>query len=244
MASSNAARIAALQEQIDAIGGGMARKRARLPFGCREIDDRIGGGLSFGAIHEVAGGGVDAVNGAAAALFAAGIASRAKGPVVWCYVRDDLFFPALAQVGLDMDRVIFVQSDNEEGVMDNAEEAISFGGVSVVVSELVRLPMVASRRLHLAAERKGTMGLIIRRWRRQTEATDYGQPTASATRWRVSIIPSEPLPVVCVGRPRWMVELMRARAGECFNVLVGACDEQGRLEVVGSNQLMDEARSA
>ncbi|WP_421581153.1 ImuA family protein [Shinella sp. M31] len=244
MASSNAARIAALQEQIDAIGGGVARQRVRLPFGCREIDDRIGGGLSFGAIHEIAGGGSDAVNGAAAALFAAGIASRANGPVVWCYVRDDLFFPALAHVGLDMDRVIFVQSDNEEGAMDNAEEAISFGGVSVVVSELVRLPMVASRRLQLAAEKKGTMGLIVRRWRRQSEATDYGQPTASATRWRVSIIPSEPLPVDGLGRPRWMVELMRARAGECFNVVVGACDDQGRIEVVKDNHGLDHARFA
>lgn len=68
MASSNAARIAALQEQIDAIGGGMARKRARLPFECREIDDRIGGGLSFVSIHEIAGGSSHAIYGAAATL--------------------------------------------------------------------------------------------------------------------------------------------------------------------------------
>lgn len=244
MASSNAARIAALQEQIDAIGGGVARKRARLPFGCPEIDERIGGGLPFGSIHEIAGGGSDALNGAAAALFAAGIAARTKGPIFWCHVRDDLFVPALAHVGLDMNRVTFVQSDNEEGAMDSAEEAISFGGIPVVVTELVRLPMVASRRLQLAAEKKGTMGLIIRRWRRHTEATDYGQPTASATRWRVSVLPSEPLPVAGVGRPRWMLELMRARAGECFDVIVGGCDGQGRLEVVGGNHSLDKARSA
>lgn len=244
MASSNAARIAALQEQIDAIGGGVARKRARLPFGCREIDERIGGGLSFGSIHEIAGGSGDTINGAAAALFAAGIAARTKGPIFWCYVRDDLFVPALAHVGLDLNRVIFVQSDNEEGAMDSAEEALGFGGVSVVVSELVRLPMVASRRLQLAAEKKGTMGLIVRRWRRQSEATDYGQPTASMTRWRISVLPSEPLPVAGVGRPRWMLELMRARAGECFDLIVGGCDGRGCLEVVRDDRSRDHARYA
>ncbi len=31
------------------------------------------------------------------------------------------------------------------------EEALSFGGLEAVVAELVRLPMTASRRLHLAA---------------------------------------------------------------------------------------------
>ena len=44
------------------------------------------------------------------------------------------------------------------------------------------------------------MGLVVRRWRRQSEAKDYGQPTASTTRWRVSVLPSEPLPVAGVGR--------------------------------------------
>jgi hypothetical protein len=45
--------------------------------------------------------GTDAgtVDGAAAALFTAGIAARTKGPIVWCLTRPDLFFPALAQVG-------------------------------------------------------------------------------------------------------------------------------------------------
>ena len=50
--------------------------------------------------------------------------------------------------------------------------------------------MTASRRLQLAAERSGTIGIALRRWRRQTEAADFGQPTAAVTRWRVSALPS------------------------------------------------------
>jgi len=222
--------LAELQERIDQIAGGSAKKRPTLPFGVDEIDARLpGGGLAYGCTHEIAGGGSDAVTGAVSSLFAAGIAARTKGPVIWCLHRPDIFAPALQQVGLDMGRVIFVESDKEEMVLENAEEALRYGGLGAVVAETVRLPMVASRRLQLAAEQTGTLGLIIRRWRRQTEATDYGQPTASVTRWRVSSMPSEPLPVPGVGRPRWMVELMRSRAGEAFDVEVAACDDKGRI---------------
>ncbi|MER9203460.1 hypothetical protein NKH74_30555 [Mesorhizobium sp. M0933] len=40
--------------------------------------------MVFGGLHEVAGGGNGAVDGAAAALFAAGIAARTVGKVLWC----------------------------------------------------------------------------------------------------------------------------------------------------------------
>ena len=67
------------------------------------------------------------------------------------------------------------------------------------------------------------------RWRRQSEAKDYGQPTASTTRWRVSVLPSEPLPVAGVGRARWLAELMRVKAGECCEFELGAPDAAGRM---------------
>jgi protein ImuA len=39
--------------------------------------------------------------------------------------------------------------------------------------------MTASRRLQLAAEQSGTIGIAIRRWRRPTEVADFGLPTAN-----------------------------------------------------------------
>ncbi|MBX5272626.1 damage-inducible mutagenesis protein [Rhizobium sp. NLR17b] len=224
--------ISDLRERIASMQGAQARRAGCLAFGVPEIDAVLpGGGLAFGALHEFAGGGSGTVDGAAAALFVAGIAARTKGPVVWCLTRPDLFFPALAQVGLHPDRVIFVESDREEDVLANMEEGLSFGGLGAVVGELVRLPMVSSRRLQLAAERTGTMALVVRRWRRQTEANDFGQPTASTTRWRVSVMPSEELPVPGVGRAQWFLELMRVKAGECAEFLVRACDDKGRIHL-------------
>lgn len=224
--------VAKLREEIEHLEGTATRKKTVLPFGVEDIDCCLpNGGLSYGAVHEFAGGGTGTVDGAAAALFAAGIAARTKGKIVWCLTRPDLFFPALAQAGLHHSRVVFVEADKEEDVLASLEEGLSFGGLGAVVGELVRLPMTASRRLQLAAEKTGTMGLIVRRWRRQTEASDFGQPTASSTRWRVSVLPSEELPVPGVGRPRWFIELMRVKAGECAEFIVGACDASGRIDL-------------
>lgn len=224
--------LADLRERIASLERGAAKRRGCLPFDVPEIDAVLpGGGLAYGALHEFAGGGSGTVDGAAAALFAAGIAARTRGQVVWCLTRPDLFFPALAQAGLHHNRVVFVEADKEEEVLASMEEALSYGGLGAVVGELVRMPMVASRRLQLAAEKTGTMGIVVRRWRRQTEANDFGQPTASTTRWRVSVLPSEELPVPGVGRARWFLELMRVKAGECAEFSVGACDEQGRIHI-------------
>ncbi|MGZ2487763.1 protein ImuA [Rhizobium pisi] len=232
MSAARAHVIADLRERISSIESHAVKKVGCLEFGVPEIDAVLpGGGLAHGALHEFAGGGAGTVDGAAAALFVAGIATRTTGPIVWCLTRPDLFFPALAQVGLKADRVIFVESDKEEDVLANMEEALAFGGLGAVVGEIGRLPMTASRRLQLAAEKTGTMALAVRRWRRQTEANDFGQPTASTTRWRVSVRPSEELPVPGVGRPRWFLELMRSRAGECAEFLVGACDDKGRIHL-------------
>ncbi|NYT30551.1 ImuA family protein [Rhizobium sp. WYCCWR 11128] len=224
--------ISNLRDRIQHLEGAIARPKSVLPFGVREIDERLpGGGLAYGAIHEFAGGGAGAVDGAAAALFVAGIAARTKGKVVWCLARPDLFAPALAQVGLHPDRVIYVEAIREEYVLEACEEALRFGGLGAVVAEMVRLPMVASRRLQLAAEGSGTIGLVIRRWRRPTEAGDFGHPTAATSRWRISVLPSEPLPVPGIGRARWLAELIRIKAGESADFILEACDGQGRLSI-------------
>ena len=74
--------------------------------------------------------------------------------------------------------------------------------------------MVASRRPQILAESSGTIGLAVRRWRRQTEAVDFGMSTAALMRWHVTVLPSAPPVVLGVNRARRHVELIRSRAGE------------------------------
>ena len=107
-----------LREKIRRIEVGNRRAAEVLPFGLPEIDLRLpGGGLAMGALHEVAGGGNGAIDGAAAALFTAGIAARTKGQILWCVIRQDLFAPAIAQVGLAADRVIYVEATDDKTVL-------------------------------------------------------------------------------------------------------------------------------
>jgi len=61
------------------------------------------------------------------------------------------------------------------------------------------------------------------------QAADFGQPTVAVTRWRVSALPSAPLPVPGIGRARWRLELVRCHGGESACFEVEACDAQGRL---------------
>ena len=107
-----------IRERVARLEGAVARRRTVLPFEIKEVDRVLpGGGLALGSLHEVAGGGNGAIDGAAAALFAAGIAARTRGKVLWCVTRPDLFAPAIAQAGLPPDRVIYVEAGDEKSIL-------------------------------------------------------------------------------------------------------------------------------
>src|SRR5262249_2527817 len=77
----------------------------------------------------------------------------------------DLFAPALAQAGLLPDRVIYVDTGDEQSALACFEEGLRHGALGAVVAEVAKLSMTASRRLQLAAEGSGVIGIAIRRWR-------------------------------------------------------------------------------
>lgn len=232
MSSDGRASLADLRRQIAGIECLHSRLRTVLPFHVPEIDEKLpNGGLALAALHEVAGGANGAVNGAAAVSFAAGIAARTSGKVLWCYIQPDLFAPALAASGLSEDQVVFFQAEDEATLLGGFEEALKHGSLSAVVGEVAGLSRVASQRLQLAAESSGTMALVVRRWRRPVDARDFGHQTAAFTRWRVTELPSSPLPVRGTGRPRWQLELMRARGGESADFEVEACDDKGLVAI-------------
>ena len=162
----------------------------------------------------------------------AGGLARMDGPVLWCLRQRDLFAPALAGVGLHPKRVIYAEAGDEKSVLTVLEDGLRHGGLAAVVGEVGGLAMTASRRLQLAAEEGGTTAFAVRRWRTPAAAADYGQPTASVTRWRVSALPATREVVVgLMGRPRWLVEMMRCRGAQACEWELEACDEKGRLAV-------------
>lgn len=232
MPASNPATLADLKARIRRLESADGRDRTFLPFGVREIDQRLpGGGLALGALHEIAGGGSGAIDGAAAAAFCAGIAGRTGGQVMWCVTRSDLFPPGIAQAGLPPERLIRISVEDDKSILLAFEEGLRHGSLSAVIAEVGRLDMTASRRLQLAAESTGTLALALRRWRRETDVVDFGQPTASQTKWRVTEALPQALSVAGVARARWDVELIRVKGAECADFLVEACDEQGFISI-------------
>ena len=140
-----------------------------------------------------------------------------------------MFAPGLACAGLSPDRVIHAHATCDHDVLLAMEEALRHPGLSAVLGELTRLPMTASRRLVLAAEKSGVMALALRR-RREGRPEEEGL-NAAATRWRVTPTPSPALAVAGLGPARWQVELTRCRNAAPKTWMMEACDAQGRLSL-------------
>ncbi|MEP4380505.1 MAG: hypothetical protein ABJ363_16060 [Alphaproteobacteria bacterium] len=201
-----------------------------LPLGVSEIDDHLPwGGLAAGAVHELLDGDPPtsnsttkiggALNGAVTA-FAAALAGKAQHtrarPIVWIAPRtgprESLYAPGLAGFGLDPSDLIAVRvppgGDFAATALWAMEEALRAPTVGLVCAEIEAMDLTASRRLQLAAETGGGMGLLLRR--------DLAAlpPTASVSRWRIAALPGGPpeysnLP----GAVRWQADLLRARGG-------------------------------
>ena len=234
------ATLDALRSRIRKLERPSARNGQAHAFGSAEIDGYLPeGGLPQAALHEVSSGGPDAIHGAGAALFIAGICARLgaasgaspSGPVLWCTARADLFAPGLACAGLHPDRLIHAVADDDRSVLLVMEEALRHPGLSAVVGEVSMLGMTASRRLVLAAEKSGVMALVLRRRRREGKPDDAGL-TAAYSRWCITPMPSAPLPVPGLGRARWQIELTRCRGAAAKTWMMEACDAQGRLAIL------------
>jgi protein ImuA len=238
--------VSELRERVRRIERSPAIVHGVLPFGVAAIDRALpGGGLARGALHEILGTDGDEEDGALAAAFAAHILGRLTRPptspsrpltrpgpslsslksgegrgevgvILWCQCRPDLYGPGLALHGLDPGRIVLVRTSRDAEILWAMEEGLRAPGIAAVVGELGSLPMVASRRLQLAAERSGITSFLLRRWRDGGQAArERALPNAAVTRWRITALPSRPLrDEPGVGHLRWRVELLRCRGGE------------------------------
>jgi protein ImuA len=156
-----------------------------------------------------------------------------SGPVLWCLKRPDLYGPGLAAHGLDPARLVIVVAPRDEEILWAIEEGLRLPGLAAVVGEAGRLPMVAGRRLQLAAERSGVTARLLRRWRNGEEAAaERERPSAALTRWRVTALPARDIEgMPGIGKPRWRVELLRCRGGVPALWDVEVADASGHVSV-------------
>lgn len=151
------------------------------------------GSVSLGQDVCLARGRVHEIQGNSAEIFAMVAGAALEGPVFWCGRRDDVasFSPLGAQPFFSPSRLVVTEGVSRLEVLWAGEQALSVEGISCVVIELQRGPdLRESRRLQIAAEESGALGLILIKGRAQTSAAetrwqcDAMTSTASMWRWR------------------------------------------------------------
>lgn len=218
MAGPAKPHLCALRDRIQALESG-GRPARFLPLAAPALAAALpGGGLALGALHEIIGAGPDEEDGAIAAAFAAALLARiarhAAGEILWCLAAADLYGPGLAAQGLAPSRLVLARCRDDDEMLWAMEEGLRSPSLAAVLGEIGTLPLVAGRRLQLAAEAGGVTAVLLRRWRdAATAARQRATPSAAVTRWRVAAAPSQDTGEPGVGAPLWRVELLRCRGG-------------------------------
>lgn len=130
------------------------------------------------------------------------------GICLWISTNRSLFPPALKSFGVNPDRIIFIDLQQEKELLWAMEEALKCGSLAAVVAEIGELSFTESRRLQLVVEKSRVTGFILRANSRKLSTT------ACVARWKITPLPSEledGMPGV--GFPRWNVELLKVRNG-------------------------------
>lgn len=222
-----------LRAKVSRIGrGGLAegREDEALPLGVAEIDEALEeGGLRRGALHEVSG---TAATGFAVVI--AGRAAWAGQPVLWCGVgrgRGGLYPPGLAMLGLPPSSLLLMDCRNERELLAAAEEGLRGGDLAALLLEVSRLPdMTAARRLQLAAETGGSLGLMLCPGAMTPDGVvDALPPSPAVSRWWVGHVPAGEQ-----GYFRWRLELLRCRGGGNGEWMVDWNEKTLRLDLVSA----------
>jgi protein ImuA len=159
-----------------------------------------GGGLPRAALHEILSDGAGAASGFAALLMA-----RSGGTVFWIAREPDPWPPGLMGFGLPPSRLIVAQPANHQDALWATEEALRCSAISAVLLVGEKPDGTAMRRLQLAAETGGGIGLLLR------DSEEDEGPSLATTRWRVTGRAGGSMHDL--GDPQWTLDLLRCRAG-------------------------------
>lgn len=224
----------ALRRTIRGIEEAGSPEQPRLPLGVPEVDRALpGGGLRLGCIHEVAGD--ESATGFCAALLARALATgrrcggaraggggtragrdgNRRGALLWLARDDDLYAPGLVRYGIGAGQLLVVSGlRRQDDMLWAMEEALRCRAVRGVVAETGGTGLAAGRRLMLAAEGTGVLGLMLSREAGAALPHRSGQGDerwrgragvrAAVSRWRVTAAP---------GGTNWRVALLHCRGG-------------------------------
>ena len=188
----------------------------RYVFGIPPLDKALGGGLTWGCVHEFYSAELE--DAPAVAGFAAGLALQriAGGTIMWLRARRALPQAGILQAngwaelgGAPGNALVSVISDTVM-LLRAAVDALRCPALKAVILEgwgpMPELDLTASRRLALTAGKSGVPLFLLR-----CDASPVS--SAAQTRWQLATAPSRALFGNAPGRPTFDITLLRQRSG-------------------------------
>lgn len=215
---------------------GKSAVSAVISSGSAELDRLLpAGGFRSGALVEwlVDGSGCGA---GTLAILAARQACQNGGALVVIDRRRQFYPPAATALGIDLGRTFVVQPQNERDEYWALTQTLACSAVAAVWATIERIDARSFRRLQLAAETSGCLGLLLR------PAKVQGEPTWSDVQLLVVPRPISSGPSQDTkGGWRLQVQIVRCRGGTSGGVVDLEMDEvTGALRKVSKN---DETHS-
>jgi protein ImuA len=203
----------------------LGAEEGSLRLGVPALDDALQGGVALRALHELS----PATELQLGAAFGFGLAiaalAAAGGRQVLCIATDYAtheagtpYGPGLDRLGLSMDRLLILRVAHPRDALWAFEEALKCPALGAVLAELpeagIAADLTATRRLSLAAQAGGGLGLLLRH-------RPYPLPSAAMTRWQVAAALSKPDRFGGLGGLSFDLSLQRNRRGRCGRWITG-----------------------
>ena len=156
---------------VDSLRAQLARWEARRPgrdespisSGCQALDRLLpGGGLPRGALVECLEDEAGAGGAGTLALILARQAAVEGGAIVILDPRHSFYPPAAAVLGIDLDELLVIRSSQARDQLWALDQCLRCPAVAAVWAPLEQLSPRDFRRLQLAAECGGGLGVLVR----------------------------------------------------------------------------------
>jgi protein ImuA len=193
------------------------RERPPLALGAPDADSMLGGGLSFGALHEMAPERPSDFGAACGFTLAlACLAAKGGGETLWIqtdFARLEggaLYGTGLELFGLPSQRLLVLRAKRAIDALFAMEEALKCRAVASVIAELPddSADLIATRRLSLAARDHRGLGLLLRH-------RSSSMPSAAMTRWNVAAASGPRDDFGGIGITSFLLSLVKNRRGPC-----------------------------